>query len=181
MFILTLKEVSERFKVAESSIKNSFPRVQKSLLKKYDIHLIKEGRGSSANYKVVEEESDFHALTMYEETKNEIILNKESVRMMNWTFSVFLGIIFTPMLVFRGSFTDFLKYIGVTPSLANINALKGALAELEENEYISYTLDKTDLNYFVAALYRKTEEEMHVGISMVRRCKQIAEIHHKKS
>ena len=101
--------------------------------------------------------------------------------MMNWTFSVFLGIIFTPMLVFRGSFTDFLKYMGVTPSLANINALKGALAELEENEYISYTLDKTDLNYFVAALYRKTEEEMHVGISMVRRCKQIAETHHKKS
>lgn len=178
---MTIEEVSKRFAVAESSLKNSFPRVQKSILKKYNLHLVKEGRGNSATYRIQEEESDCRALTMYDEIRDDIILDKESVKMMNWNFSVFLGIIFTPMLVFRGSFEDFLRYIAIQPTSANIIHLKQALAELEENGYISYNLDRTDSNYFVAALYRKVEEEMKVGISMVRRCKLLAEQHHKQS
>lgn len=85
------------------------------------------------------------------------------------------------MLVFRGSYTDFLDYIQLTVTDENIEELKATLEELMNREYISYTIDKTDNNYFVAALYRKREEQMHIGIGMVKTCKQIAEQAHKRS
>lgn len=85
------------------------------------------------------------------------------------------------MLVFRGSYTDFLDYIQLSVTDDNIEELKATLQELTDREYISYTIDKTDDNYFVAALYHKREEQMHIGISMVRTCKQIAEEAHKRS
>jgi hypothetical protein len=85
------------------------------------------------------------------------------------------------MLVFRGSYEDFLNYIQLTPSEENLAELRITLQELMDREYISYTIDKTDNNYFVAALYRKREEQMHIGIGMVRTCKQIAEEAHKRS
>lgn len=85
------------------------------------------------------------------------------------------------MLVFRGSYEDFLKYILLKPTESNLKELKEALQELHDREYISYTIDKTDNNYFVAALYRKREEQMHIGIGMVRTCKQIADAAHKRS
>lgn len=85
------------------------------------------------------------------------------------------------MLVFRGSYTDFLEYIQLTVTDENIEELKITLEELMNREYISYTIDKTDNNYFVAALYRKREEQMHIGIGMIKTCKQIAETANKRS
>lgn len=85
------------------------------------------------------------------------------------------------MLVFRGSYEDFLNYIQLKISEENLRDLKSTLEELMEREYISYTIDKTDNNYFVAALYRKREEQMHIGIGMVKTCKQIADAANKRS
>lgn len=85
------------------------------------------------------------------------------------------------MLVFRGSYEDFLSYVQVKITKENIKELQNTLQELNEKEYISYTIDKTDNNYFIAALYRKREEQMHIGIGMVRTCKQIADAAHKRS
>lgn len=184
--VMTLKELSERFEISETSILNVFPRVQKSMLKKHGLHLTKKGRGANAQYFIEEEEEeeipdDCRALTMYEEIKDDIIISDDSLKLMNVNFLVFLAIVTTPMLVFRGSFEEFLIYVGAKPTKKNILALKGALNELEEEGYISYTLDKTDLNYFVAALYRKVEEKMHIGINMIRTCKKIAVENNKRS
>jgi len=85
------------------------------------------------------------------------------------------------MLVFRGSYEDFLNYIQLNVTKENLDELKVTLQELSDNEYISYTIDKTDENYFVAALYRKREEQMHIGIGMVKTCKEIADSAHKRS
>ena len=85
------------------------------------------------------------------------------------------------MLVFRGSYEDFLNYVQVKVTKDNMQELKNTLQQLYEREYISYTIDKTDSNYFIAALYRKREEQMHIGIGMVRTCKQIADAAHKRS
>ena len=120
-------------------------------------------------------------LTLYNEIKDDIAFDEESIRLMTWPFLVFLTIIATPMLVFRGSYEDFLQYIQLKISKENLQALKDTLQELNEREYISYTIDKTDNNYFVAALYRKREEQMHIGINMVRTCKQIADAANKRS
>ena len=178
---MTIQEVSEKFNVAESSIKNAFPRTQKNILKKYGVHLIKKGRGDNTSYEVQEEQSDCRAMTLYNEMKDDITFDEESIHLMTWPFLVFLTIISTPMLVFRGSYKDFLQYIQLKVTKENLKELKETLQELNRREYISYTIDKTDSNYFVAALYRKREEQMHIGISMVKMCKEIADAAHKRS
>ena len=85
------------------------------------------------------------------------------------------------MLVFRGSYEDFLDYVQISATEENLAELRNTLQELMDMEYISYTIDKTDNNYFVAALYRKREEQMHIGIGMVKTCKEIADAAHKRS
>jgi len=178
---MTIEEVAKRFGVSETSLKGAFPRTQKAILKKWGVHLIKKGRGDGVTYEVQEEKADLRALTLYDEIKDDIAIDEESVKLMTWPFIVFLTIVSTPMLVFRGSYTDFLEYIQLTVTDENIEELKITLEELMNREYISYTIDKTDNNYFVAALYRKREEQMHIGIGMIKTCKQIAEAANKRS
>lgn len=178
---MTLEEVSKRFSISESSLTGAFPRTQKSILKKWGVHLIKKGRGSTAVYEIEEEKTDCRALTLYNEIKDDITFDEASIHLMTWPFLVFLTIISTPMLVFRGSYEDFLNYVQIRVTKDNLKDLKETLKELTDREYISYTIDKTDNNYFVAALYRKREEQMHIGIGMVRTCKQIADAAHKRS
>ena len=79
---MTIQEVSEKFKVAESSIKNAFPRTQKNILKKYGVHLIKKGRGDITSYEVQEEQSDCRAMTLYNEMKDDIAFDEESIHLM---------------------------------------------------------------------------------------------------
>ena len=85
------------------------------------------------------------------------------------------------MLVFRGSYEDFLNYVQIKVTKDNMQELKNTLQQLYEREYISYTIDKTDSSYFIAAIYRKREEQMHIGIGMIKLCKQIADTAHKRS
>lgn len=177
---MTLQEVCAKYGVAESSLTNAFPRTQKSIIKKHNVRIEKIGRGKNAVYTEVFL-NDNRALTMYEEVKDELIIDKASFNLINLDFCCFIAIIMTPMLVFRGSFNEFCKYIEINDTRENILAVKGALASLEERGYISYNLDRTDKTYFVAALYRKVEEEMKIGIDMVRTCKQIADENNKRS
>ena len=58
------------------------------------------------------------------------------------------------MAVFRGSYKEFLGYVDVEGTAANIGALKLALADLLEKEYIMYQVDKTNEEYFIAGLER---------------------------
>ena len=177
---MTLSEVSEKYGVAESSLKNAFPRTQASILKKHGVKIVKEGRGAQASYRE-EWLDDQRAVTMYEETKNTLVISSEQLSMINWDFQVFLGIITTPMLVFRGSYEDFLKYVTAPVNNNNIWELKIALQHLAARDYISYQIDKTNDNYFVAALWYQTEKDMEIGIEMVRTCKQLADSYNKRS
>jgi hypothetical protein len=178
--MMTLQEVCEKYKVSESSMKNAFPRTQQSILKKHGVKIIKEGRGEKASYSE-ELMDDKRALTMYNEQKAEIMTSTESFQFMSWDFLVLLAIITTPMLVFRGSYDDFLKYVDLPTTENNRRMLKDSLIMLQDRDIISYTIDKTNNNYFVAALYRQAEEQMGISISMIRTCKQLADKHHKRS
>jgi len=55
---------------------------------------------------------------------------------MNWDFIIFLAIVITPMGVFRGSFTDFLKYVEINVTETNIEALKDALSDYQVRESV---------------------------------------------
>lgn len=178
---MTLKEVAEKYGMSESSLKNAFPRSQASIEKKYGVRIVKQGRGDKAVYYEDFIEDDQRALTMYEEPKEHFAISQEQLAMVNWDFHVFLGIITTPMLVFRGSYTDFLKYIQAPITNNNLWELKMALEHLAARDYISYQVDKTNEEYFIAALWRKTELDMEIGIEMVCTCKRLAELNNKRS
>ena len=177
---MTLEEVAVKYGVAQSSLKNAFPRTQASILKKHGVTIKKIGRGVSATY-IEEWLDDQRAVTMYEETKNTVMISSETLAMINWDFHVFLGIITTPMLVFRGSYEDFLRYIATPVNNNNIWELKIALEHLAARDYINYTIDKTNANYFMAALWYQTEKDMEIGIEMVKTCQQLAKSYNKRS
>ena len=80
---MTIEEVAKKFDVSETSLKGAFPRTQKSILKKYGVHLIKKGRGLGAVYEVQEEQTDSRALTLYNELKDNIAFDEESVKLMS--------------------------------------------------------------------------------------------------
>jgi hypothetical protein len=176
---MTLQEVCMKLDLSESSVKTNFARTQKILLRK-NIKLIKKGRGAAATYEI-EYLNDNRAMTIYEELKEDIILSNESIEFPNWEFLVFLAIVTTPMIVFRGSYKEFLQYVQMKDSENNLKNLKEALEGLASRDIIVYMIDKTDENYFIATIYRKIEEDMKIGIDMVKECKRLQEKYHKQS
>ena len=176
---MTLQEVCEKFNISESSVKTNFTRTQKKLLKQ-NVKLIKVGRGDAATYEI-EILSDNRAMTLYQEVKEDIVLTNESIEFPNWEFLVFLAIVSTPMVVFSGSYKEFLDYVQVKPTEANITALKEALENLLDKDIINYIIDKTDNNYFIAGIYQKVKEDMKIGVGMVQECKRLQEKYNKKS
>lgn len=175
---MTRKEVSKKFNVAESTIKDHFPRVKEMIRKKYNIVLVKEGRGQSAYYYIQQDFS--RALTMFQETTSAS-LNQNSLRLINWDFMTFLTIIMMPLQVFRGSYREFLRYAEINITDDNIQHLKKALISLEEKDYVHYAIDKTDKNYFFVGIYKKIEDDLHIGIDLIIKCKQLAKKYNKRN
>lgn len=178
--LLTLEEVCAKYNVSVSSVKTKWKRTRESIINKYGVDLEKRGRGDDARYEEVFER-DNRAITIFEENNENLGVSEEHIRLMNWDLLTFLGVVVTPMLVFRGSYTDFLHYLGVSVTPEHIEFVKRSLEELQARDFIIYHIDKTDKNYFVASLYRKVEQEMQVGITMIKRCKMIAEANNKQS
>lgn len=179
-FRMNLKEVCQKFGYSESYVSKNFPKFQKAVLSKYGVMLDKEGKGSSAEYIIIEDNS--HAATLYKEQNRSVMLSQSEFKhIINMDFATFLGIIMTPFQVFRGSYDDFLRYIQADRNDSNRENLKKALTFLAEHDYIHYAIDKTDDNYFFAGIYRRTEEKIAVGIDMIRICKKLAVKYHKRS
>lgn len=177
---MTAQELSQKYGISENSILTNFPRVQKSIIKKYQIKIEKEGRGQTATYLEIPLVND-RAMSMYEETKDNFALDSASFTLTSADFCCLVAIILTPMMVFRGSFKDFCHYMQINDSKENITTIKEALTRLNSQDYINFIIDKTDNNYFAAILYRKAEQDMQVGIDMVKNCKKIADEHNKRS
>lgn len=177
---MTAQELSQKYGISENSILTNFPRAQKSIIKKYQIKIEKEGRGQAATYLEIPLVND-RAMSMYEETKDNFALDSASFALTSADFCCLVAIILTPMMVFRGSFKDFCHYMQINDSKENIAVIKKALTRLDSQDYINFVIDKTDNNYFAAILYRKAEQDMQVGIDMVKNCKKIADEHNKRS
>ena len=120
---MTLKEVTAKYNISESSLQQNFKKTQKSIMKKYGVIINKRGRGASAVYtdEIIRSEADTRALTMYEETKENISMESEMFNtLVDWDFIVLLAILTTPLLVFRGNYTQFLEYVKIKPNPDNI-------------------------------------------------------------
>lgn len=179
---MTAEELSKKYNIGLSTITTRFANAQKSIKKKYNVDIIKVGRGAKADYveKNINDDDDKRAITIFEEVKEDLFISNESLQLINWNFLVFLAITITPMRVFRGSYEDFLRYVEVKSSASNLMSLKAALRYLQSRELINYTIDKTNSDYFVANFYRKVEEDMKLNLEMVKKCKQIAQDNNKQ-
>lgn len=177
---MTAQELCQKYGISENYLARNFPTVQKSIIKKHQIKIEKKGRGQAAIYLEIPLVND-RAMSMYEETKDNFALDSASFALTSADFCCLVAIILTPMMVFRGSFRDFCHYMQINDSKENIAAIKEALTRLDSQDYINFVIDKTDNNYFAAILYRKAEQDMQVGIDMVKNCKKIADEHNKRS
>ena len=72
------------------------------------------------------------------------MLSTKETQIIQFDFMVFLGIIMTPLQVFRGSYDDFLRYVQVVNNKENRDRLKKSLEALSDEDYIHYSIDKTD-------------------------------------
>lgn len=177
---MTSKEVSERFNIAESTIKKQFKRVQTNILNKYNLHLMKEGRGEKAYY-YIEEEDFRHKTTIYEEESARAVdIYREDLKLIDLQFFCFLVIMLTPFGTFRGNYEMFAKYadIKLTPALVE------AISALIERDLIIKTDDNsTGEGYFILSIKRKIEKEISVKVDlrMMRECKYLADKHKKRS
>lgn len=178
---MTLQELSKTVNISESTLKNQFNRTKENLAKQ-GVIITKVGRGKNADYLVEYDElfNDNRALTIFEEEKKDIYLEDDMLKMLDWNLLVFVGICLTPLLTFRGSYEDFLKYAGLTPSAANVESLKNTLKEMDA-DYIGFYPDKTDDNYFTASIYRKVEKELKIPIVKLRKCREIQVNTHSRS
>lgn len=175
---MTKKELCEKYNISENTFSRNFPKTRDNIMKKYGVFIIKEGRGESADYKETYPRAD----VMVNEKKEEVLVIKDGLSgLVDFNFLVFLGICMTPMTTFYGSYNDFLDYVELTKTKNNIKLLKEALELLSNMDYINYTIDKTNVDFFWAGLYNKTREEMSIKIGMIDKCKALAKKHNKKT
>jgi hypothetical protein len=177
---MTLHEICEKYKYTEATFQKNFKRCQAAILKEYNVRIIKEGRGEKATYREQilsdnRQETIFKALEPTQKTG----LIKDDLSMENFTFTTFLGIITTPMLVFRGTRADFLNYIGATNDDKHLELLDKAIDQLV-NEMIIHEIQDTttEEEVLTLSLVRKAEVDMKISISMINICKQLAEQAH---
>lgn len=178
LFIMTLEELCNKYQISESSVTRAFPRTKEAIYKKFGIEIEKQGRGKSAVYIEKNLPDDKRALTMYQEKKENMLINNESLSLINFDFLVFLGIVSTPMSMFRGRRDDFLEYIGEHASAENLFKLEVALDNLVEMDLITSLKDE---DYIIVYIKRKAEKEMKLGIEMVQKCRMLAERNNKRS
>ena len=133
---MTKQQICEKFNISDSYLTKNFKKAQASILKKHKVLIQKQGRGKDAIYIITKDES--RAVTLYNQDKKMVMLDQQSIIELNinMEFVVFLGIIMTPLEVFRGSYNDFLKYVEVDVSPKNRQNLKQILEVLKDKQYI---------------------------------------------
>jgi hypothetical protein len=179
---MTLKEVCEKYEISENSLQTNFKRTQESLLKKKGVKIIKEGRGKNATYRE-EIVSDNRAETMFKalEPVRKAGVMKNDLSLSNFTFCVFMGVVTTPMLVFRGTHVDFLKYFEVPVSADAIEKLDRAIDDLTSDGIIGVIRDtSTDDEVLTLSLIRAAENDMKIGIDMLVNCRLLAAKYKKR-
>lgn len=177
---MTLEELIKKYGRTEKTWTKNFKRTADAVYNKTGFRIVKEKIDGEVVY--TEIENDGRALTAFEEADKLIPLQKNEVAFVEWELLTLVGIMATPMCVFRGSYKEFLEYIEKDSSnLNNIVYLKGALDNLMTKGYIIYKKDNTNSNYFIGGLYKAREDEMGAGIETVKQCKFLAEKYNKRS
>lgn len=184
---MTLQELCRKYKLSEKTVSANFARTQENILKKYGVKIIKTGRGANAEYTEEEYKQAIkpaeewqHAAVIYQEARDFIILEKENLSFGDIVLAVVIGISFTPMGVYRGTYESFLRYLALDVTKSNVDRLKKGLEELQDKKYIQYNVDFSNVNkgevYFTANFLREKETQMRIDKDIIIECKNIAEL-----
>ena len=170
--------------VTMTTLTKQWKRAQAKIEKEYHVKLVKEGRGADTNYREVSQ-SDNRAKTIFEALApiHETGIIKNDLSMENFTFTVFMGVITTPMFVFRGTYKDFLGYLEIQPTEKNIQALKDSIDKLVNEMIFHEIVDTTgkDEEVITLSLVRKAELDMKINVNMISICQQLVENYRLKS
>ena len=164
------QDIIDKYQVSMTTLKRNFSQCQKSIEKKYGVRISKQGRGDNTYYYIEDfSHSDpSRALTLYESLETNLVPMDIAVGLLDLNFLTFIGIISSPQRSFRGSYIDLLKYIDIQATSADdIQKIKAVLQHLVDKQYIMYMEDPSDPMYFMAAVQKKTEEEMELEISAI--------------
>lgn len=178
---MTKEEVIKKYGVSNSTLTNQFKRAQDTILKKYGVYIIKNGRGNAATYEVSNQdtlkmEGVAARIEFIKDAHKEVLMSQQAFTdLIDWDFMVFLGIVTCPMLIFRGTSHQFLDYVGIKHKTAdNVKRLHETFNRMKEQGYIMYEEDPTtDEDYFWVAVYRSTELDMKIGIDMIQTCMKL--------
>lgn len=170
---MTPKEISDKFGYSEDRIRKNFPKTAAAIEKKFNVKVIRITTKEETFYQIIENN---RALTLYDQPVELILLEQESLSLQSFQFFVFLAIVMMPQGVFRGTQKDFLRYMGVKTTPANLKMLKLALDSLVQKEYIFYNIDN---EFIILYVRRRIEKQLWIDINMIRECKKIIQENHK--
>lgn len=167
--------------ISIKTLKSNFKRVVAQIEKKTGDKLSKTGRGENTDYQIVKKEDNIYAVSIVNEKEKLIRVDIDTLHLANFVFVVFLGVVATPQSIWRGTYTDFLRYLGYEPTAANIINLKGALNDLLDRRVIYGGTDPSNGDWFFAGLYRIIEEKMGAQVSQIKICREIADKNNMQS
>ena len=177
---MNIEEFCAKYGYSESTVRNKWAQVQKTIQKKTGILIEKSGRGSKVKF--TEIFPDDRALTMFDETKDTFIMDRSAFSYENIEFTCFLAVVLTTYMTFRGDYEDLLRYMMIPITPENKIKVKAGMESLRDRGIIYIYYDTSvERELFTISIVGKAEDEMKVGIDMVKTCKRIAEENNKQS
>lgn len=172
---MTLEELCKTYNFSESSVKTKFNRTAESFRKKYGLDLLKVKGLDGVHYEV----APTRALTMYDESKDEIFIPFDTIKMDDLLCLIIIGINATQFFVFKGTKKEFLDYLGLKHSQKNINSLDEAL-ENYSNKQGSPLIYSEEGSRIIISFEESFEKQHILTTSMLRQCREIARKYNKQ-
>ncbi len=174
---MTAQQLSQAYGYSMSTIKTKFNKVATSLRKKYGIDLIKCQSLDGIYYEVVAPQ---HALTMYDEIKEEIYIPFDSIKMDDLVCLIIIGIAATQFCVFKGTRQNFLDYLGLSHNKKNIVLLNETLEKYGNKQGQPLIVSQEGSRINVS--FEESCEKQHIlTINMLKQCREIAKKYNKQA
>ena len=172
---MTLEELCETYHFSKSSVQTKFNRTAESFRKKYGLDLVKVKGLDGVFYEV----APLRALTMYDESKDEIFIPFDAIKMDDLLCLIIIGINATKFFVFKGTRQEFLDYLGLKHNKKNVDSLNKVLLEYS-NKQGSPLIYSEDGSRIIVSFEESFEKQHILTISMLKQCREIARKYNKQ-
>ena len=154
---MNIEEFCAKYGYSESTVRNKWAQVQKTIQKKTGILIEKSGRGSKVKF--TEIFPDDRALTMFDETKDTFIMDRSAFSYENIEFTCFLAVVLTTYMTFRGDYEDLLRYMMIPITPENKIKVKAGMESLRDRGIIYIYYDTSvERELFTISIVGKAED-----------------------